>query len=133
MAFIGQTSFPVSARDATKLEGITCEATAEIGHWVRMSGGIAVRALADSFNNSNIIGVIEAKSNSTTCTIRFLGETDSIFSGLDETKEYYLSDVNPGEMTTAVPTTSGHIILKVGQPVTTTEFLVLKGIRIQRA
>lgn len=132
MAFIGQTSL-FQPRDATKLVGVPCEASAQVGHWVRMSSGTAVRAQADVFANSNVIGVIEEKSSPTVCTIRFLGETLDIFTGLDETKEYYLSEITPGEMTTIPPTTPGNIIIKVGQPVTATAFLVLKGTRIQRA
>lgn len=132
MAFIGQTSL-FSPRDASKLEGVPCEAAAQVGHWVRMSGGTAVRAQADVLANSNVIGVIEAKSSATVCTIRFLGETEDIFVGLDETKEYFLSEITPGEMTVIPPATPGNVIIKVGQPVTATSFLVLKGSRYVRS
>ena len=132
MAFIGQTSL-FTPRDATTLSGVPCEAAALVGHWVRMSSGIAVRAQADVFANSNAIGVIESKQSATVCTIRFLGNTLSIFVGLDETREYFLSEITPGEMTITPPSSSGNIILKVGQPTSATNFLVLKGTRIQRA
>ena len=130
MAFIGGTSL---ARDATKIDGVTCEAAAVTGDWVRMSGGVAVRALADSITNSNVIGVIEEKITSTICTVRFLGETLPLYVGLDETKEYYLSPTLPGKMQVAPPTNPGEVVVKLGQPFSATEFLVLKGARYVRA
>lgn len=120
--------------DSTRIENVPCEAAALVGHAVRMtSGGIAVRALADTFDNSNVIGIIESKAASTVCTVRFLGVTLDIYSGLDVTKEYYLSHITPGELTTSIPTGSGTIILKLGQPYNGSRFLVTKGTRTVRA
>ena len=56
-----------------------------------------------------------------------------IFSGLDETKEYYLSDAIAGEMSSTPPTASGSIMIRVGQPFGTTNLLVIKGMRTVRA
>ena len=80
------------------------------------SSGVALRAQADVIGNSNVIGFIESKSDSTTCNIRVLGVSEEIFTGLDVTKEYYLSAVTPGLITTAIPTGSGNVVLKMGQP-----------------
>lgn len=116
------------------LLNIPCEPVAAIGDLVRMNNSsVAVRALADSMSNSNVIGIIEAKPSSNVCNIRVQGVSEDIFTGLDVTKEYYLSDVDPGKMITTVPTTSGHIRLKIGQPFSTLAFLMNKSDRLIRA
>ena len=131
MSFIGQTSLPSNAN--FKLDNIPCDSSVAVGDFVRIdSFSVAQRALADTFDNSNLIGVVEEKLNSTSCNIRFLGASIDVFVGLDPTKEYYLSDTLPGKITTTVPTASGHVIIKVGQPITPTQLLILKGNRIIR-
>lgn len=133
MAFIGQTS-RFNNRDATRIVDAPCDPSVQVGKWVRVNAAnIVVHALADSLENSNVIGLVEEKSEPGLCTIRFLGDSDELFTGLDVTKEYYLSNVQAGEMSTAIPQISGHIIIKIGQPTSDTSFLVLKGTRIQRA
>jgi hypothetical protein len=112
---------------------VTCDLTVYVGAAVIMDGsGVAQNALADSKANSNVIGIVEAKSDTTTCDIRVLGVSASIFSGLDVTKEYYLSNTVPGQITTTVPATTGHVKAKLGQPFSATEMLVLKGERTIR-
>lgn len=134
MAFVGQTSLQFEVNPPnTVIKNVTCDATVYIGALVRMSGGIAVNALADNADNANVIGIVEDKSSATVCVIRFLGVTNPIFAGLDETKEYYLSDVTPGLITTTIPVTSGHVVLKVGQPFNDKQLLVLKGTRLVRS
>ena len=115
------------------LTDVPCDPSVAVGDVVRMSSGVAVQALADSFANSNSIGIIESKASTTLCNIRVLGTTGEIFTGLDETMEYYLSDTVPGAMTTTPPTATGSIYLKIGQPFSSTRLLVLKGERIERA
>ncbi len=132
-SLIGQTS--LGSNDASiLLTNVPCEATASVGHWVRMDSlGVAIRALADDTTNSNVIGIIEAKIGSTTCNIRVVGVTEGILSGLDVTKEYYLSETNPGEMAISPPTGAGSIVLKLGQPFSMTRFMVNRGNRIRRS
>lgn len=134
MSFISQTSLPQDSSNAI-IPNVPCDPSVFVGAVVRMdSFGTAINALADNENNGNAIGVVISKSSSTVCTIRFLGVTDgAIFVGLDVTKEYYLSDITPGQITTVAPTASGSIILRVGQPFSSTRLLVNKGIRIKRA
>jgi len=116
------------------LTNVDCEATVFVGAAVIMqSGGIAKNAIADSLANSNVIGIVESKSSSILCNIRVLGTTSAIYTGLDVTKEYFLSDTVAGELVTTVPTTSGHVVLKLGQPFSATDFVVLKGQRTVRA
>jgi hypothetical protein len=116
------------------LPNVPCDATVYVGAAVIMApDGSAYNGLAIDVDNSNIIGFCETKVNATTCNIRCLGLTPEIFVGLDVTKEYYLSDTVPGEITIIPPTTSGHVVLKVGQPFSTKKFFVLKGTRMVRA
>lgn len=132
MSFIGQTISTTGSPDIV-IPNVPCDPTVVVGNWVRMENGIAVNALADTFDNSNIIGLVEMKSTSITANIRVLGVTAPIFSGLDETREYYLSDISSGDMALTIPTDPGTVVLKLGQPYSVTQFLVLKGIRMVRS
>ena len=134
MTFVGQTSLQFEVNPPnTVIKNVTCDNSVYIGALVRMQGGIAVNAIADSVDNANVIGIVEDKSSATVCVIRFLGVSTAIYSGLDESKEYYLSDVTPGLITTDIPVASGHVVLKVGQPFNDKQLLVLKGTRLVRS
>jgi len=134
MSFITYTGKPQDPNPPnTVIPDVPCDPTVYVGAWVRMNGGIAVNAQADTKTNANVIGVVESKSDATTCTIRFLGISLTIFSMLDETKEYFLSATVAGEMTTTVPTLPGQCVIKLGQPFTTDRFLVLKEFRAVRS
>lgn len=112
---------------------VPCDSSVYAGAAVRMtSGGSAVNALADSLTNSNVLGICQEKSSSTSCIIRVLGVTPSIYTGMDVTKNYYLSDSVAGLIQTSAPVASGSVILKVGQPYSSQELLVLVGSRTVR-
>lgn len=115
------------------LEQVPCEADALVGHAIRMAGGIAVRAQANNSTNGNFFGIIETKYNATLCDIRVQGVSGSIYSGLTENVEYFLSDLVAGEISTTSPTASGSVIIRVGQAFSATELLVIKGIRVVRS
>lgn len=116
------------------IDNVTCLSSVYIGALVKMNGsGVAENAQADVVANSNVIGVCEAKASSTICTIRVCGVTTAIYAGLDPTKEYFLSDTVAGGITTTPPTSSGNVVLKIGQPFSATEMLVLKGTRLVRS
>ena len=136
MTFISQTSQFTSTPDLV-LVNVPCDPSVLIGDWVRMDLlGVAYQALADNINNSNVIGLVEFKSTSTLCNIRVLGVSEPLFVGLDPTKEYFLSNVVAGGMIIqgpTVPSAPGEVLLKVGQPFSSTRILVLKGQRIQRS
>lgn len=114
------------------LKNIDCDATVYVGAVVRMDSAVAYNAQADVFANSNAIGVVISKSSSTKCDIRLFGYTEDIFTGLDETKTYYLSDTVAGGIQTNVPTGSGTVILEVGKPFSPTSLVVIIGERIVR-
>ena len=119
--------------DPSIIDNVDCNPDVYVGSFVRMtSGGVAVNALADTFSNSNVIGLVEEKTASNKCVLRVSGRSSNIYSLLDPSLEYYLSDTVPGAAQTTVPTTSGHIRLRLGQPFSSTSFLMSKGERIER-
>lgn len=116
------------------ISNVGCETTVFVGAAVIMkTNGEAKNGLADSLANSNIIGIVETKSASNLCTIRVANITLDIFSGLDVSKEYYLSSTIPGGITTSIPTATGTVRLKLGQPFSATSLLVMKGDRMLRS
>jgi hypothetical protein len=120
--------------DPNVISGVDCQSDVYVGSFVRMDNdGKAHNALADSYINSNVIGVVESKPSPIRCDIRVLGKTGSIFTGLDTTLNYFLSDTIPGGLTSTPPTTPGHIMIKLGQAFSISSFLIAKGDRIERA
>lgn len=133
MTFISQTTRPLSTPDIL-VPDVICDASVVVGDWVRMNASnIAVKALADNADNSNTIGLVEEKITSTKCVVRVAGVSRSLFSGLDVTKEYFLSSATSGDMTLSPPVGSGEIVLVLGQPFDGTRFLVQKGTRFRRS
>jgi hypothetical protein len=110
------------------LRDVDCDSSVFIGAAVRMnSSGVAINAKADNQANSNVIGIAESKSSSVLCNIRVAGVTGEIFTGLDVTKLYHLSEVTSGNMQTGVPVNTGEVKIKIGQPFSDKKFLVQKG------
>jgi hypothetical protein len=134
---ITQASYPVDAAIITPdtanvlLKNIVCESSVYVGAVIYIDGTTnkATNALADSMDTSNVIGICESKPLTTLCNIRVLGVTGELFTSLDVTKEYFLSNTVAGGIQTTAPSTSGHIMLKVGQPMDDKKLLVLKGMR----
>lgn len=115
------------------LNNVPCDISVFVGAAVRMqASGTAVNALADSLTNANVIGIVQSKPTSTTCNIRVTGVSLSVFAGLDVTKEYYLSDTVAGQITTTIPISSGHVVLRIGQPFSSSELLMNKGQAVVR-
>lgn len=134
MAFVNQTSLFDTSLPNSRIVGVTCESAASVGHWViSTSAGTVIRAQADMFDNSNVLGLIEEKASVTSCTVRVAGVSKAIFMGLDVTSNYFLSDTIPGEMTLVPPTGTGHVVLSLGQPFSATTFFVNKGMRLVRS
>lgn len=106
---------------------VPCETSVFVGAAVRMGAGVAINALADDRATSNVIGIVESKSSATLCVVRVSGLTDALFTGLDETKNYFLSDTVAGEITTSAPTATGHVLVRIGQPFNSTNLVVTKG------
>lgn len=114
------------------LSNVTCDSTVFIGACVYMNAsGVAFNASSAGISTANFIGIVESKASSVLCDIRVQGVTGSLFTTLDPTKEYYLG--LSGAVTTAPPTGSGTVLLRIGQPFSATEMLVMKGLRTVRA
>jgi len=114
------------------LTDIPCDPTVFVKAAVRMdAAGVAFNAIADALATSNVIGICQAKSSTVLCDIRVSGVTPALFTGLDTTQEYLLSDTIPGEITITVPTGLNHVVLKLGQPLSSTEFTVHRGTSIE--
>lgn len=96
---------------------------------------VAANGLADDYDTSNIIGIVESKTSSILCNIRISGVSAANYYALNVYEEYYLSDFSPGAIvpTAAAPTSTGHILLKIGQPTGYSKLLYLRGERIVRA
>jgi hypothetical protein len=112
---------------------VPCDVSVMVGDVVRMSGLTAIKAQADVVANSGAIGIVEAKPGATSADIRFAGLSGSLYVGLDTSKDYFLDPSTPGGITTTVPTGAGHVVLRIGRPLTTTELVVNIGTRLVRA
>lgn len=115
------------------LKNVDCVPSVFVGAVVRISGSVAVNALADSIANSNVLGICVSKSSSVLCDIRVSGLTESVLSGLNEANEYYLSDTVAGELTTTIPVTTNHVVFKIGVPFNATQLVIDKGTRMVRS
>ena len=115
------------------LNNVPCESSVFVGAAVYMqASGIAKNAIATSIGQSNVIGIIQEKPELNLCNIRVIGVTPPVFTGLDVSKEYFLSDSVAGGVVTIAPSLSGHIVLRIGQPYSATEMLFIKGQRAVR-
>ena len=133
MSFISSTTVIASTPDLV-LANVPADGTVYVMAWVIInSSGIISAADASSLSTSNVLGLAESVGTIGTFNVRVLGVSKPIFSGLDTTAQYYLSDVSVGEMDTAPPTASGHVGLNLGQAYNDTQFLVLKGTRYVRS
>jgi len=111
------------------LYDIACDSTVFIGSVVYFkSDGIVYNAIATDISTSNVIGIVTRKGTATTADVRVSGLTGELFLGLDVTKQYYLSDVNEGKMSTTVPNTSGHVLVNIGQPMNSKKLVINKEI-----
>jgi hypothetical protein len=126
----------VSENANSVLLNFPCAGNVSVGDWVISNNGTAEKASAVDISTANVIGLVETKAVDNTCSIRVAGVSAAIFSNLDTSKEYYLSDVTPGGMVAenaGIPTAPGHVLLKVGQPIDVQRFLVSKGNRVIRS
>lgn len=92
---------------------------------------VAYNALADSFENSNVFGIVESKPTSTTCVVRSGGVSAANYFSLDVEDEYYLSDTYPGLIVPSAlkPSVSGRVAVKIGQPYSTSQLVYSRGER----
>ena len=122
----------IDTPDSSVLRDVNCANDVFVGAFVYIdSSEIARNAIASAYGTSNVIGLVESITG-TKCNIRVSGISASIFTGLNPELDYFLSDSVAGTLSAAVPTTSGHIKLKLGQSFGSTKFLFQKGERVVR-
>lgn len=107
------------------LEGAwSCTVTEQVGNAVFESVANSVRqANASSTATMPVVGIIISKPTptATTCTIARSGEVT--IAGLTVGQEYYAS-TTPGQLTTTVPTATGHVAQYVGYAKNTNTLVV---------
>jgi hypothetical protein len=124
----------VSRPSATvELSGLTSDASVAIKDVVYSDGGVIKSAIASTVLLSGALGICVAKLSPTSATIVFAGRIEGLFTGLDDSKDYFLSPTVAGAITTTVPTAPGEIILRIGRAIGSTIFVVQIGSRLQRA
>jgi len=130
-----QLGVPTSSGTSNILPGVAVDATVFIGSVVRMSGGTFVNAIATSKALSFVFGICVAKSSSTVGDILLPGGlTSAIYTGLDTTKEYFLSDSVAEEIAVPpVPTVAGRVVWLIGKPYTSDRLLFKPVLRVVRS
>ena len=103
---------------------VSCDTSVSVGDAVRMDGTTAVRALASSFLDSNVVGIVTSKSAVDSCDITICGPVNGAIGALDTARQYFLSDVNPGELVSTPPTTSGSYVIRVGNAINSTTLAI---------
>jgi hypothetical protein len=112
---------------------VTCDSSVAVGDAVRISGGTYVKAQANNTANSKVIGFVASKSSSTICNVVTTGPSGSIFSGLSEDTNYFLSATTAGALTTSPPTGSGEIVIHLGRAVSNNTMAIQIGEQIRRS
>ena len=111
---------------------VPCDPSVYEGAAVYKNGDVAYNAIANNASTANFIGIAETKTSPVLCNLRVLGVTPEIYSSLDQTKDYVLSDTVPGLITTT-QVGPGNFIVPCGQPFSDKRFLVKKGNITKRA
>jgi hypothetical protein len=109
---------------------LPCDPTVFSGSVVRIAeSGTVFNAIATSLENSNVLGIVENKLSDTVCNVRVFGVSRNLYSSLDVTKQYYLSDTEEGQLTTIAPVQNNSIKVIVGIPIDDQKLLVFKSER----
>lgn len=131
MSLISQTSLFEESR--VVLKNLGCDSSVVVGDWVRMNNaGVLVKAKADNYLNSRVLGLVEDKADSTTATVLVAGLSKEIFNSLN-IGTYYLSLSTEGGMIQSIVTAPSSVILTLGQSITATRFMVMVDKGLQRS
>lgn len=118
-------------KDSSTFDGIisklqinaTCAANTVLGDAVYVfTDGTLRKANASSINTAKVIGFIDTKQSSTSCTITLSGVI-TVISGLTPGKAYFLSDV-AGGIQDFPPIGSGNVVTQVGIALSSSQLLV---------
>lgn len=93
---------------------------------------LAVNALADNYDNANVIGIVIEKPTSVLCNIITRGNTPDLYLGLNFSQEYYLSSTQAGAIVplNEAPSASGEVLIKLGQAIGSRSIEYVRGERI---
>ncbi len=107
------------------LNSVACATSVYAGSVVRLSGSTFVNSQSDIKANGHVFGICQAKSSTTVCDVLLPGGiTSSIYTGLDVTKEYFLSVSTAGLIVVApVSLTVGQTVWYIGKPYDTQRLL----------
>ena len=101
-----------------------CTVTEQVGDAVFESAANTARqANANSNATMPVIGIVIQKPTATTCIIARSGEVSAFAAPLIVGQEYYAS-TTPGQITTTVPTASGHVVQYIGYARNTSTLVV---------
>lgn len=102
---------------------MNCTATEQVGDAVYVFGDGEVRQANNSdISIAKVLGFVVNKSSDTTCKVRVAGVVDD-FTGLSSGSQYFLSGVS-GDIDTIAPTTTGSVLVRVGQAIDSDRFMV---------
>lgn len=111
------------------LLNIPCDPSVYVGAAVYINQtGTLFPALATSENTSNVLGIVESISGSI-CNVRLFGISKDLFTGLDVTKQYYLSSTVAGALTDTAPSDNNAYKVVIGIPLDDKKLLVFKSER----
>ena len=63
MSILSSAFNPIGNTVNAVLTGIPCDPTVEVGDCVRFQSGLAVKAVANDFNTSNVVGIVDSKED----------------------------------------------------------------------
>lgn len=102
---------------------MNCTANEQVGDAVYIFAGLDVRQANNSnISTAKVVGFIVSKSRTTSCKVRIAGRID-VFVGMTIGSQYFLDNVD-GEIGENAPTTTGSVLVRVGQAIDTDVFLI---------
>ena len=93
---------------------------------------LAKNALANNWDTSHVVGIVESKASSTLCNIRISGKSENLYFGLDLKKDYYLSSTVPGLIVDGNNAPTLGVLLRIGRPLSQRSLFVSIGERVDR-
>ena len=119
--------------EGSLLKNIDCDSSVFLGAVVKVNNGVCFNAQANNFENSNAIGVCIKKRSSTKCDVLLSGVTPQIYTGLDTSKDYFLSESNAGELVDnlSLPSATDEVVLRIGRAFTDSQITVAIGLRME--
>lgn len=102
---------------------MNCTTTEQVGDAVYVfSDGEVRQANNSNISTAKVLGFVVSKSDDTNCKVRIAGIIDE-FVGLSVGSQYFLHNVS-GDITDSPPTSSGSVIVRLGQPLEGDKFLI---------